>query len=321
MGARLTGQAQLVANRTYGDFERGTAVRVSEVDGADHLTILTAQEAADRIASWIAKSVGPGVSARPELSGSDPRASWALLGLLASVVLLWGLPEAIAPLGRRVVQTAPQRPLVWLVSLLAVLLFVSALIGATDARISGGILQFMPMLVVRELFAFLGLAGVLLLVIAGRYGRARAEGLGDYRTWIAGGLLFAFAYVAIGTLANSYNNLFPASHRLVWCALGTLILLPYFGVLEWVLRGPGRTGVWLPIVGKLLTLAALFGGALSGLLPGVVLLGVAPIALFFALFELVAYRLSRVSPNPWTAALFQAAFTSVAFGAIMPFTG
>ena len=54
---------------------------------------------------------------------------------------------------------------------------------------------------------------------------------------------------------------------------------------------------------------------------GVRLLGIVPITLFFVFFELVALRLARNMPNPWLAALFQAAFTAVAFTSIFPRDG
>ena len=52
-----------------------------------------------------------------------------------------------------------------------------------------------------------------------------------------------------------------------------------------------------------------------------ILLGILPIALFFAFFELVAIRIGRCMPGPWIAAIFQAAFIGFGFGAIFPFTG
>jgi hypothetical protein len=66
---------------------------------------------------------------------------------------------------------------------------------------------------------------------------------------------------------------------------------------------------------------AVAGGALAGLLPFVILLGIVPIALFFIYFELVTLRLARVMPNPWLAALLQAAFTAVSFASIFPWEG
>ena len=101
--------------------------------------------------------------------------------------------------------------------------------------------------------------------------------------------------------------------------VATLLLLPWFGASEWLLRGQGVTGLWLPAAGKLLTLIVVGAAALTGLLPFVILLGMASIALFFAFFELVATRLGRVMPNPWLAALFQAAFTGTAFATIFPY--
>ena len=100
-----------------------------------------------------------------------------------------------------------------------------------------------------------------------------------------------------------------------------LVVLPFFAALEMLLRGPGATGVWLPLAGKLLALVVIVVGALLGLLPFIFLLGIVPIAAYFLIFELVGYRMSRHMPNPWSTALLQAAFTSSGFGAVMPFVG
>jgi len=136
-----------------------------------------------------------------------------------------------------------------------------------------------------------------------------------------GALFFALVYGAVGTLNAPFWGLFPAPHRAIWCVIATLLLLPYFGASEWLLRGEGRTGLWLPAAGKLLTLVVIGTSAALGLLPFVILLGMASIALFFVFFELVATRLGREMPNPWLAALFQAAFTGTAFAAIFPYDG
>jgi hypothetical protein len=144
------------------------------------------------------------------------------------------------------------------------------------------------------------------------------EGLREPATWLVGALLFALVYVVVGTLNAPFWGLFPSPQRALWCVLATLLLLPYFGASEWLLRGSGATGLWLPALGKLLTLIVVGASAVAGLLPFVILLGMASIALFFAFFELVALRLARVMPNPWLAALFQAAFTGTALASVFP---
>jgi hypothetical protein len=128
-------------------------------------------------------------------------------------------------------------------------------------------------------------------------------------------------YAAFGTLVLPTWNPFPATHRIGWCLVASALVLPYFGATECLLRGAGSTGLWLPAVGKLVTLVVMVAGCLSGLLPFVIVLAIGSITLQFALYEIVALRVGKHMPGPWIAALFQAAFTGFVFGAIFPYTG
>jgi dienelactone hydrolase len=320
LAAKLAGKEQLVEDKTYGEIERGSGVRMSEVPGVDHITILYSAEAARRIVDWIATALGPG-NGTPETPGADPRFVWSGLGLLAVLVLAFGAPRALAQIAPRIGLERVERPLERLLLVVLALAGAVLLLSGTDGAASHGPFSFIPLAAGRELFGFFALAGALLLALGARGGSLRADGLGDARTWLCAGLLFGLAYLAIGTLAGPFLDIFPAPHRLGWCLGGGLLFLPYFGASEWLLRGSGRAGLWLPAAGKALTLFAVIGGALAGLLPFVILLGIVPIVGFFVFFELVASRLARWVPNPWLAAIFQAAFTGAAFASIFPWEG
>jgi dienelactone hydrolase len=320
LAAKLAGKEQLVEDKTYGEVERGTGVRMSEVPGVDHISILYSAEAARRIVDWIATALGPG-HGTPATPGSDGRFVWSGLGALAALVLALGAPRALASFAPRIGLPRIERPLVNLALVALALGGAVLLLAGFDGAAVRGPFSFVPLVAGRDLFGFFALAGALLLALGASRGAVRAEGLGDLRTWLCGGFLFALAYLVLGTLFAPFWDIFPAPHRLLACAGSTLLLLPYFGASEWLLRGARSTGLWLPIAGKALTLFALMGGALAGLLPFVILLGVVPVVGFFAFFELVAFGLGRWAPNPWLAALFQAAFTGVAFASIFPYDG
>ena len=70
-----------------------------------------------------------------------------------------------------------------------------------------------------------------------------------------------------------------------------------------------------------MTLAAIAGGAMLGLLPFVVLLALPGLALLFAIVEVLAARISRTTPNPALAALAQSACTAWVMGSIWPMQG
>ncbi|HTO71889.1 MAG TPA: alpha/beta fold hydrolase [Myxococcota bacterium] len=320
LAAKAAGLEQLVADKTYGEPARGTGVRMTEVPGVDHVTILYSAEAARRIADWLGETLGPG-HGTPETPGPDPRLPFVLAGLAAAVVCAFGLPRLLAPLAPRMGLAPVPKP--WLpLGLLAVSLAAAlAIQSGADSLATRGMFSFVPLTAGRDLFGFFALTGAIFLALGSRRRAASADGLGDSRTWLAAGALFLAVYAVIGTLVLPFWDTFPAAHRLPWALVATALFLPYFGASECLLRGAGRTGWWLPAVGKALTLAVVVAGCLGGLLPFVIVLGIAPIALNFVLFEIVALRIGRWMPGPWIAALFQAAFTGFSFAAVFPYEG
>jgi hypothetical protein len=101
LAAKVAGKEQIVEDKTYGEIERGSGVRMSEVPGTDHITILYSAEAARRIVDWIATALGPG-NGTPETPGPDPRFLWSGLGMLAVLVLAFGAPRALAQIAPRI---------------------------------------------------------------------------------------------------------------------------------------------------------------------------------------------------------------------------
>lgn len=318
--ARLAGLEQLLGDKTYGEPERGTGVRMSEVPGVDHVTIVYSPEAARRIVAWLGETLGPGAGtlAPPAL---DPRFPWSFLGLAAVLVLAFGLPRFLAPLAPRLGLAPVARPLAQLAALAATLVVAALVLTGVDTLASPGPFAFLPFEIGRDLFGFLALSGAFLLALGARRPTAAAEALSDERTWLVAGLLFALLYAAIGILVLPFVDVFPAPHRLAWALVASALALPYFAATETLLRGAGRSGLWLPAAGKILTLVVVGAAALSGLLSFVLVLALPAIAIFFAFFELVAIRIGRCMPGPWIAALFQAGFTGFALGAIFPYTG
>ncbi len=317
VGAELAGRERLVLDRTYGDAARGGAVRLSEVAGADHFTVIYSRETARRILAWLETTLGAGVG-RARAPGSDGRYGWCGLGLLAQIVLLWGLVRALAPLLPHGTLRQIRRPLRALGHLFAALLVTLLGLAGIDPQWSRGPLGFVPLVGGRDLIAFLGLVGTGLCVWLALLERIKWVALRDLRTYVGAGVLVGFGYLTLGSFSQAFWDLWPTPQRLPWGIVSGLLLLPYFGALEWLLRGPGRTGVWLPLLGKLLTLAILVSGALLGLLPHVLVLSIVTLVPAFLVFELFAYRLSRETGEPWLAALFQAAWLGLVLASIFP---
>jgi hypothetical protein len=112
----------------------------------------------------------------------------------------------------------------------------------------------------------------------------------------------------------------PAARVLPWLA-GFALLLPWFGAAEWMLRPPGCRGALFSVAAKGLVLLALLAGAYAGRLPGVISLAALPLVLLLGVLEIVATSVARQEPNPWLAAIVQAAWTAWAFVAVFPRDG
>jgi pimeloyl-ACP methyl ester carboxylesterase len=316
--AKLAGVEQVVLDRDYGDPERGTAVRASELDGLDHLTILWSGDTAARIVGWLERTLGPGEHPAAEGFASDGRFGPALLGLLAWLVLALRMIEWIAPLVPRTPLPETTRPL-GRIGLVALALVAGALLVAgADPRADGSALSFVPVLVGRDLAALFLASGVLLSLALARRGALPFTALRAPRTWLAALAIAGFAYASLGAFSQPVTDLWLAPHRALAALTCATAALPFFASTEWLLRGPGRIGVWLPIAGKLVTLAVIATAATMGVLSFLILLGIGAFILSFALLEVLAWRLSRAAPNPWVPALVQSLWAGWTLAATFP---
>jgi dienelactone hydrolase len=318
LAADLAGLERVVADRTYGDPSRGTALRLSEVARVNHLTILYSREAWRRVIAWLHATLGP------EAAAVDPppdgRFLWSGLGLLAFLVLLWGAPLALAPLAPRVPLPQIDRPLRVLMLYSAALLLGALLLGGVDFSGARGPFSFLPLVGARDTQGFFGISGLAMLALALPGGRVERAGLEHAGTWFAAFALFAFTYLVAGTLLQPFTDPWLSPARAPWFGVAAALALPFFGGAEWLLRGEGARGVWLPVLGKALALLAIFAGALLGLLPRVLLLATLASVGLFALLEFAAYRLSRTLPSPWLAALYQSLLAAWIPAATFPLT-
>lgn len=318
-GAALTGFERLVAGRTYGEPARGRAVRMEEIGGTNHLTVLYAAGTARAMVEWLAVAVGPGHRAtRQAAGGTDARLVWAGIGLLAALVLLGSLPGVLGARWPRV-QVPDARHAGRALGLAALsLLGGSALLWGVDPIASRGPFSFLPVSSGRGPFGLLAFSGGILLTAGILLGEVRSAGMAQSRTWAGAGWLGGFGFVAGAVFASPFWELSLTAERVLPWLAGFALLLPWFGAAEWMLRSPGCRGALFSAAAKGLVLLALLAGAYAGLLPGVILLAVLPLVLLLGVLELVAICVARQEPNPWLAAIVQAAWTAWAFVAVFP---
>ncbi len=317
IGARLADLERLVLERTYGDPLRGSAVRISEVDRNDHLTILYSAEAARRILSWLRETVQPPPDG-PVQPASDGRLAWAGLGLLCAVVLLFGAARVLAPAPGGGTRERSVDAREALLQLFGAHLATLVLLGGVDPLLGGGMLGLVPLVGGAELVAFFLVSGLSLFGLALLRGGPRLRLAPNGHEIVAAATLTLGVYVVLVAVLSPFWDLRLAPHRIP-CAVGTMLLcLPFFLATDWSLRGDTRTRRWLSPLGKLVTFLFIVGGAVVGLLPFVLLLALGPLACMVVLFEMVGARVVRVNPEPWVPALVQAALTGWIVAALFP---
>jgi len=302
LAAELAGAQQVRLDRVYGDPARANAVKAVEIDGVDHVTIVYSDRAAAAVIEWLGSTLGKGV--RPS-SAADLRMPFSLLGVLAALIALSSLAGALTPLAPRLELPAVERP-VGALATLAGALAVGVLLASGGDVASAGPLGFVPLLAGREALAFFLISGGVLGAVLMRRGQLSLGGLADRRMWGAAGVLFALAYLVLGSLLQPFSEMWLGPHRAPWALAGALLALPFFAAKEWLLRCSGWRGVGLSVAGRVLTLAALFIGVYTGALPSILGIWMPLLGGLFVLFELASFSLARSAPNPWIAGLFQA---------------
>jgi len=316
LAARLAGRPALRDGERYGEFATREAVRVLELPGNDHSTIVWSKAGAREILAWLDASFG--VKRTGELELAEPRAAPAALAGLALPLVLVGVGLATGGLApawprRRSAGTAGLAALAAGLVLALPLVAVAPLASflAMDvADVLGALLFYAGLL----LCAGLALRGTPLVPAPGGRG---AGGLP--RSLAAAGAGFAAVYALLAPLGVLAHRLVPTPERALAALALTALLTPFFLAFETLLRrGSPAAAAGLGAAGKLLVLALLVAGVFAGVVPFVVILLMVPLLVVFLLSEIVATALYASSGNLLASALLQAAVLGWLIAAMMP---
>lgn len=309
LAAKLAGVETARDGERYGDFAARSAVRVLEIAGTDHGTILWSEATAREILGWLDASFG--VERSGELALDEPRLGPALLVALA-------LPFAVVGIGLAAGALAPVRPrhaadLRGLAGLALGLALALPLVAAAPLA------SFLAMDVADVLGAWLFYAGLLLCVGLALRGEPLLPAAGAARSVAAGGAAFAAVYALLASLGGLSHHLVPTPERALAALALAALLLPFFLAAETLLRGGGALAAFgLGLAGKLALLALLVAGVFAGILPFVVMLLLVPLALVLLLAELTAAALYARSGDRLAGAVLQAAWLAWTIAAMMP---
>jgi len=310
---KLVDEDQLFLEKTYGAIEAGTAVRIAEVSGADHATIVWTDEAVREIADWVHAIFG---TRAPETLPEDPRTRAVLAVLGALLLALPGLGLVVA----RIVPEQPAEPGAAR-GALGLLVVGAALLGLLPLSATGTPGPVLSVEVGDVVATHLFLAGVVLLVAMGlwRPGELRALVRDPLPTLLGAAVGVVAIYLLLNPIGVLVHRLTLTPERLVVFGGVWLAVLPFAaGFQVWVRRGGTPVATTWAVLGRGLVLASLVAGARAEIVPGVVMLMVPALLVVYALFEVLAAALYAGSRNRAAIALIDSGWLALVIAASMP---
>jgi dienelactone hydrolase len=312
--ARLTGLPADLARSAAGDMAAGTARRLTEIPGYDHVTILFADEVVRDCVSWLR-----GTWALPDAAFAPPPPGdlrEGLIATLAGLLLFFPLAGFLAAgiLQVRVPPGAAARGAVWMAA-------VAPLVGGV-VLFAGVPLSFFPYTVGNSVLSLLAVAGAVLAVWVGTSrSRAATQWPDRLREALLGIAAFGLVY-ATGGLAVSrlFFDLTLSSQRFGWFVAAAVALLPLGIGIESALRPPGSgLNVLRSLAAKAFLIVGLILGVnVFGTLPHVVALMIPAFVLFLPIVEALAARLYTVSGSVVASGVLTALLLAWLPAAIFP---
>ncbi len=336
-GAERANLKQVVVDRVYGELERGTGLKLTEVGALGSTSLLHAAETGTRVLDWLQRIL----PARGDSEGEDRAPTylmaWTFTALVALVWLLVGLARALPgrpAAGEPAVESAGNSVATSCAGVaLAAALGCLALSLHTAA--GGGWIDFLPLQGARDVVGAWLIAGVALhgcralretrssplVEPAEELGSSSLMGIWNGTETGSALLLFLPILTIGGVVLEPWVTTALPTHRLLPAVTAAILLLPLFTALECELRrGPPVRALAVSALSRVLLLGALATSCAVGLfeLPASDL--VWRCAAIFIAFELLAYAVQHKGQRPWTFALTQSLWLGWMFAAVAPVT-
>jgi hypothetical protein len=313
LAARVVGRPSVERARTYGELAIGTGVRIVEIPGASHASILWTDAALGEIVSWLDAVFGV---ERPKGSlPGDPR-----LGLVAVIGLcILLLMPGLGVLVGRLAPAAAELPASGRGAGLAALL--GALVVTMPLLAVGSPLAIVPLEAVDIVVSNLALAGVALLVLFALRGGPGPASIASrpLPALVASGVALLALVTLLHPTSVVLHRMAMTPERTLAFATTTLALLPFSLSLQLSLRrGPPLTATAFAAAGRVLVVLVLALGIRVGVLGGILAFVLGPLVLVFVLVEMVAAAVYATSRNLLTIALIDASWLGLVLATSMP---
>jgi dienelactone hydrolase len=313
LAARLAGVERIEEGRTFGDVERGSGVRLVQVDGTDHMSIVWSATAAREMVAWLDAVFGiPRVQYEP---APDSR-------VLPVMVMALCLPFLVPGLGWVVGRVVPDAPELTgdgrgrdLAALAVALLVAIPLVG------TGSIPGIVPLDAADTLTTLFLISGVGLLVWCSLRGELSVSALSPRPIAAILGAAVAMLGLSamLGPAGAFFHGLALTPERWLVFAACTVALLPLSVAMQLLFRrGPPRSAAVSSAAGRIVVVAILILGIGTGALDPLLVFIVGPLVLVMLLVELLAAPLYAVSRNRLTIAVVDAGLLALVLSAVMP---
>ncbi len=315
LAARLARPEALEPGRTHGRPERHDAVRLHEVVGTNHQTIVWSEDAVRESLAWLDAVFG---IERPVPAGptpEDPRVPPLVLLGIAFLLVLPGLGLLV---GRLVPYAG-----IWpgegrVLGLAAVAAAFALTMPLLSTGIPGAILSVE---VGDSLVSHFALAGIALLVAIRLLRPELLEGLPERPLAVLPGVAVGLVglFLLMQPIAVVVHRATLTPERMLVFAAATLGLLPLTLAFNLLLRrGATASATLTALAGRVLVLLVLFAGVKTGVLDVVLLFMLPTLAAVYLLFEVLASALYAASRNLLAIALLDAAWLAFVTAAVMP---
>jgi len=313
LAAAIIGRPEIELLRTYGETSRGTAVRVVEVPGTTHMSIVWNDVAAQEIVAWLDGIFSRG---RPvERVSGDRRMPAVLLVALAVLFALPGLGQVVGRLVPPVPEPSGSNPLGGL-AILALALFATLPLLAVGSP--GEVLSVEVGDVMVSHLSLSGIAVLVFLALTRRF-PAGVFAVNPLPTILGAVVAIIAVFVLIAPAGVVVHRLTLTPERMTVFALAVLALLPFTIAFQLLLRrGRPLVAAVGSLCGRAIMLGTIVAGALLGVVSGVVLLMLPALALAFVVIEILADSVYAASRNHAAIALIEAGWLALVVAATMP---